>query len=69
MSQRAAIVTGGSRGIGLALAEVLGEEGYGLTLAARKPESLEQSAEPRAKGFEVEHVPGTWRTRRPSGGR
>jgi short-subunit dehydrogenase len=59
LSQRAAIVTGGSRGIGLALAEVLGEEGYGLTLAARKPESLEQSAEAlRAKGFEVEHVAG-----------
>jgi short-subunit dehydrogenase len=59
LSQRAAIVTGGSRGIGLALAEVLGEEGYGLTLAARKPETLEQSAEAlRAKGFEVEHVAG-----------
>jgi NAD(P)-dependent dehydrogenase (short-subunit alcohol dehydrogenase family) len=59
LSQRAAIVTGGSRGIGLALAEVLGEEGYGLTVAARKPESLEQTAEAlRAKGFEVEHVAG-----------
>jgi short-subunit dehydrogenase len=56
---RAAIVTGASRGIGLALAELLGEEGYGLTLAARKPESLEQTAEAlRAKGFEVEHVAG-----------
>jgi NAD(P)-dependent dehydrogenase (short-subunit alcohol dehydrogenase family) len=59
LSQRAAIVTGGSRGIGLALAEVLGEEGYGLTVAARKRESLEQTAEAlRAKGFEVEHVAG-----------
>jgi NAD(P)-dependent dehydrogenase (short-subunit alcohol dehydrogenase family) len=59
LSDRAAIVTGGSRGIGLALAEVLGEEGYALTLAARKPESLEESAEAlRAKGFEVEHVAG-----------
>jgi short-subunit dehydrogenase len=57
MSDRAAIVTGASRGIGLALAEVLGEEGYGLTLAARKPDALEQSADAlRAKGLEVEHV-------------
>ena len=31
MAQRAAIVTGGSSGIGLAIARVLGEEGYGLT--------------------------------------
>ena len=59
MSDRAAIVTGGSRGIGLALAEVLGEEGYGLTLAARKPEPLEQTAEAlRARGFAVETVAG-----------
>jgi NAD(P)-dependent dehydrogenase (short-subunit alcohol dehydrogenase family) len=54
---RAAIVTGGSRGIGLALAEALGEEGYGLTVTARKPEPLEQTAEAlRGKGFEVESV-------------
>jgi short-subunit dehydrogenase len=56
---RAAIVTGASRGIGLVLAEVLGEEGYGLTIAARKPDSLEQSADAlRGKGFDVEHVAG-----------
>jgi NAD(P)-dependent dehydrogenase (short-subunit alcohol dehydrogenase family) len=55
--ERAAIVTGASRGIGLALAEALGEEGYGLTISARKPETLEQTAEDlRSKGFEVEHV-------------
>jgi short-subunit dehydrogenase len=54
---RAAIVTGGSRGIGLALAEALGEDGYALTLSARKPDSLERAAEGlRAKGVEVEHV-------------
>jgi short-subunit dehydrogenase len=57
MPDRAAIVTGGSRGIGLALAEALGEEGFGLTLTARKPQTLEQSAgELRDKGFEVEYV-------------
>src|SRR5438067_310175 len=38
MAERAAIVTGGSSGIGLAIAEMLGEEGYGLTVAARRPE-------------------------------
>ena len=57
MSDRAAIVTGASRGIGLAIAESLGEDGYGLTIAARKPAPLEETAEGlRGKGFEVEHV-------------
>ena len=58
MPDRAAIVTGASRGIGRAIAEVLGEEGYGLTISARKPESLEQTAADfREKGFDVEAVP------------
>ena len=57
MPDRAAIVTGASRGIGLAIAEALGEQGYGLTIAARRPEPLEKTAEElRDKGFEVEHV-------------
>jgi NAD(P)-dependent dehydrogenase (short-subunit alcohol dehydrogenase family) len=57
MPDRAAIVTGGSRGIGRALAEALGEEGYGLTITARRPDTLEQAAiELRERGFEVEHV-------------
>jgi short-subunit dehydrogenase len=56
MPERAALVTGASRGIGLAIAELLGEEGYGLTLTARKPGTLEQTAAAlRDKGFEVEH--------------
>ncbi len=59
MPDRAALVTGASRGIGLALAEALGEAGYGLTLAARKPESLEQTAHSlRERGFEVEFLAG-----------
>lgn len=58
MSDRAAIVTGASRGIGLALAEALGEEGYGLTITARKPETIERTAHDlRGKGFRVEHLP------------
>jgi short-subunit dehydrogenase len=57
MPDRAAIVTGASRGIGLALAEALGQEGFGLTVTARKPQTLEQAAEGlRAQGFEVAHV-------------
>ena len=57
MPERAALITGGSRGIGLALAQALGEEGYGLTITARKPESLERAAaELRDQGFTVEHV-------------
>ena len=39
-----ALVTGGSSGIGLAIARMLREEGYGLTLAARKLERLEAAA-------------------------
>jgi NAD(P)-dependent dehydrogenase (short-subunit alcohol dehydrogenase family) len=59
MAQRAAIVTGGSSGIGLGIARVLGEEGYGLTVAARRPEKLEEAAEGlRGDGFDVNAVSG-----------
>src|ERR687887_925118 len=59
MAERAAIVTGASSGIGLAIARMLGEEGHGLTVAARRPEKLEGAAEElRGAGYEVEHVAG-----------
>ena len=59
MADRAAIVTGGSSGIGLGIARVLGEEGHALTVAARRPEKLEEAAERlRADGFEVAAVSG-----------
>jgi NAD(P)-dependent dehydrogenase (short-subunit alcohol dehydrogenase family) len=59
MSDRAAIVTGASSGIGLAIARMLGGRGYGLTVAARRPEKLEQAAEGlRGEGFDVHHVAG-----------
>ena len=59
MPDRAAIVTGASRGIGLALAEQLGAQGHGLTVTARKPERLAETAERlRGMGYEVEDVPG-----------
>jgi NAD(P)-dependent dehydrogenase (short-subunit alcohol dehydrogenase family) len=57
MPDRAALVTGASSGIGLAVAHVLGEAGYGLTVAARRPEKLAAAAEElRGKGYEVEEV-------------
>src|SRR5215212_9648443 len=57
MAERAAIVTGASSGIGLAIARMLGAEGHGLTVAARRPDKLEQAAEGlRADGYQVEHV-------------
>jgi NAD(P)-dependent dehydrogenase (short-subunit alcohol dehydrogenase family) len=59
MGDRAAIVTGASSGIGLAIARMLGQAGYGLTLAARRPDKLEGAArELRDEGFDVEHVAG-----------
>jgi NAD(P)-dependent dehydrogenase (short-subunit alcohol dehydrogenase family) len=59
MANKAALVTGASSGIGLAIAHMLGEEGYALTMAARRPDKLAGAAEElRAKGYEVEHVAG-----------
>jgi short-subunit dehydrogenase len=58
MADRAALVTGASRGIGLALADALGEAGFGLTLTARKPDTLEQTAQELSqKGYEVQFRP------------
>ena len=39
-----ALVTGGSSGIGLAIARMLAEEGYGLTLASRTADKVEAAA-------------------------
>jgi short-subunit dehydrogenase len=58
MPARAALITGASRGIGRALAELLGEEGYALTISARRPEGVQRAAaELRDKGFAVESLP------------
>jgi NAD(P)-dependent dehydrogenase (short-subunit alcohol dehydrogenase family) len=58
MAERAALITGGSSGIGLAIARLLGEEGHEVTLSARRPDKLEQAAESlRSDGIEVEAVP------------
>jgi short-subunit dehydrogenase len=58
VADRAALVTGGSSGIGLAIARALGEDGYALTLSARRPEKLEAAAEElRGEGLEVKSMP------------
>lgn len=52
-----AIVTGASRGIGRAIAEALGADGYSLTLTARKPDPLAETAHALAeRGFDVQHL-------------
>jgi len=57
-AERAAIVTGASSGIGLAIARVLLEEGYGITMAARRPDKLEAAAQGLAgDGFDLQAVP------------
>jgi len=58
MADRAALVTGGSSGIGLAIARALGEDGYALTVSARRPEKLEEAvAGLTADGIEAHAVP------------
>jgi NAD(P)-dependent dehydrogenase (short-subunit alcohol dehydrogenase family) len=55
---RAALITGGSSGIGLAIARALGQDGYGLTVSARRPEKLEEAVQGlRDDGLDVNAVP------------
>ncbi len=57
MPDRAALVTGASSGIGLAIAHALGEEGHALTVVARRPEKLARAVEElRAVGHDVVEV-------------
>src|SRR4051795_4109507 len=59
MADKAAIVTGASSGIGLALARMLIDEGHVVPAAARRPEKLSAAVEElRSGGGEVEEVAG-----------
>jgi NAD(P)-dependent dehydrogenase (short-subunit alcohol dehydrogenase family) len=58
LTGRTAIVTGGSRGIGLAIAEAMVSAGASVVVTSRKPGAAEAAAEPlgeRAAGFQA-HV-------------
>src|SRR5215472_9221894 len=63
LSGRVALVTGGSRGLGLQMAEALGEFGARLALAARKPDEL-QAAQSHlaAQGVSANVFPSDLRT-------
>jgi NAD(P)-dependent dehydrogenase (short-subunit alcohol dehydrogenase family) len=62
LADKAALITGGSSGIGLAVARALGEDGYGITIAARRPDKLENAAsELRDAGIDVLHVAANMR--------
>jgi NAD(P)-dependent dehydrogenase (short-subunit alcohol dehydrogenase family) len=56
MPDRAALVTGGSSGIGLAIARALGQDGYGLTVSARRPDKLEAAVDGLRTGDGIEDV-------------
>ncbi|MDX6623948.1 MAG: hypothetical protein QOE75_1880 [Solirubrobacterales bacterium] len=58
MAAKAALVTGGSSGIGLAIARVLVEDGYAVTISSRRPEKLAAAAaELRELGGTVVEAP------------
>ncbi|MDO9404467.1 MAG: SDR family oxidoreductase [Polaromonas sp.] len=57
LTGKTALVTGGSRGLGLQMAHALGEAGARIMLSARKAEDLEQaSAELKAAGIDADWI-------------
>ena len=57
LSGKTALVTGGSRGLGLQIAEALGEAGARILLTSRKASDLEQAAaQLQAKGIDTRWV-------------
>ncbi len=58
LTGRVALITGGSRGLGLQIAEAYAEQGAKLVITARKAEQLEETAERlREQGAEVLALP------------
>jgi NAD(P)-dependent dehydrogenase (short-subunit alcohol dehydrogenase family) len=58
VAEKSALITGGSSGIGLAVARALAEDGYGVTISARRPDKLEAAAaQLRDEGHDVLAVP------------
>ncbi|HZJ28677.1 MAG TPA: SDR family oxidoreductase [Solirubrobacterales bacterium] len=58
MSNKAALITGASSGIGLEIARTLGRLGHDLTVVARRPEKLQEAAAGLAEsGYNVQAVP------------
>jgi NAD(P)-dependent dehydrogenase (short-subunit alcohol dehydrogenase family) len=58
MPDRAALITGASSGIGLAIARALGQDGYAITVSARRPEKLDEAAKAlESDGLEILSVP------------
>jgi NAD(P)-dependent dehydrogenase (short-subunit alcohol dehydrogenase family) len=54
LAERAALVTGGSSGIGLAIARALAEDGYGVTISARRADKLQAAVDALAsEGLDV----------------
>jgi len=54
---KTALITGGSRGLGLQLARALGEAGATLMLSSRKAQDLEQAAEElKAAGIDARWI-------------
>ncbi len=57
MNSKLAVITGGSSGIGLAMAEVLGSQGYRLILLARNEDKLQNAVESLAqKNIRAQYV-------------
>ncbi len=57
MDGRTVLVTGGSRGLGLQIAEALGDHGARVLLSARKSDELQQAqAQLQARGIDAEWV-------------
>ena len=55
---KTALITGGSRGLGLQMAHALGEAGARIMLSSRKAEDLEQAAQRAAAGITDDVIAG-----------